>query len=29
MTNTIPVTEWLNHIDREYLSTFIKDGALP
>ena len=27
MTNAIPVAEWLNHIDREYLSTFIKDGG--
>ena len=27
MTNAIPVGEWLNHIDREYLSTFIKDGG--
>ena len=27
MTNAIPTTEWLNHIDREYLATFIKDGG--
>ena len=27
MTNAIPVTDWLSHIDREYLSTFIKDGG--
>ena len=27
MTNTITVAEWLNHVDREYLTTFIKDGG--
>ncbi len=27
MTNAVAVAEWLNHIDREYLSTFIKDGG--
>ena len=27
MTNAIPIAEWLGHMDREYLSTFIKDGG--
>ena len=27
MTNTIPAAQWLNHIDREYLATFIRDGG--
>lgn len=27
MTNTISIDEWLSIIDREYLSTFIKDGG--
>ncbi len=27
MTNAIPVADWLDHMDREYLSTFIKDGG--
>ncbi len=27
MTNAIPVAAWLHHIDREYLSTFIKNGG--
>ncbi len=27
MTNAIPVADWLNHLDREYLSTFIKEGG--
>ena len=27
MTNTIAIDEWLDVVDREYLSTFIKDGG--
>jgi len=27
MSNTIPIQEWLEFIDSEYLSTFIKDGG--
>ena len=27
MTNTIAIDEWLGVVDREYLSTFIKDGG--
>ncbi len=27
MTQAIPVADWVRHIDREYLSTFIKDGG--
>ena len=27
MSNTIPIQEWLDFIDSEYLSTFIKDGG--
>ncbi|MCY3899095.1 MAG: DUF2791 family P-loop domain-containing protein [Caldilineaceae bacterium] len=27
MSNTIPIHEWLEFIDSEYLSTFIKDGG--
>jgi hypothetical protein len=27
MVNTIPLHDWLNRIDSEYLSTFIKDGG--
>ncbi len=27
MSNTIAVADWLDHMDREYLSTFIKDGG--
>ncbi len=27
MNNTIPVADWLNHIEREYLSTFIREGG--
>lgn len=27
MSNTIPIQEWLGFIDREYMSTFIKDGG--
>ena len=27
MTNTIAINEWLGVVDREYLSTFIKDGG--
>ena len=27
MSNTIPVGDWLRHIDGEYLSTFIRDGG--
>ena len=26
-TNAIPIDEWLKFVDREYLSTFIKDGG--
>ena len=27
MTKAIPVTDWVRHIDREYLSTFTRDGG--
>lgn len=27
MTQAIPVADWVRHIDREYLSTFIRDGG--
>ena len=27
MSNSIPVDDWLRHIDGEYLSTFIRDGG--
>lgn len=27
MVNTIPLHDWLRHIDSEYLSTFIRDGG--
>lgn len=27
MTQAIPVTDWVRHIDSEYLSTFIRDGG--
>ena len=27
MPNTIPLREWLRHINAEYLSTFVKDGG--
>ena len=27
MNNTIPTANWLDHIDDEYLATFIKDGG--
>ena len=27
MPNTIPLRDWLEHIDREYLTTFVKDGG--
>ena len=27
MTNTIPIDDWLDVIDGEYLSTFIEDGG--
>ena len=26
-SNTVPIDDWLRHIDGEYLSTFIKDGG--
>ena len=27
MANTIPTSDWLEHIDAEYLSTFVRDGG--
>ena len=27
MPNTLPLTDWLRHIDNEYLSTFVRDGG--